>query len=89
MLMWTILIMNLHILNEAIHDETPHASPQNIQAFQEWDTIKHDTMGQDMMDIMPDPEAKVSSSPNVQGISLSCIEEFGDIFNYHSNIPQG
>ncbi|MBW0498627.1 hypothetical protein O181_038342 [Austropuccinia psidii MF-1] len=76
------------ILNEAIHDETPLASPQNIQAFQERETIKHDTMGQDMTDIMPDPEPKVSSSPNVQGIFLSRIEEFGDILTYHSNITQ-
>ncbi|MBW0589400.1 hypothetical protein O181_129115, partial [Austropuccinia psidii MF-1] len=41
------------ILNETIHDETPPASPQNIQAFQERKTIKHDTMGQDMTDIIP------------------------------------
>ncbi|MBW0480380.1 hypothetical protein O181_020095 [Austropuccinia psidii MF-1] len=47
------------ILNEKIHDETPPASPQNIQAFQERETIKHDTMGQDMIDIVPDPEPKV------------------------------
>ncbi|MBW0471099.1 hypothetical protein O181_010814 [Austropuccinia psidii MF-1] len=44
------------ILNETIHDETPPASPQNIEAFQERETIKHD--------IMPDPEPKVSSSAN-------------------------
>ncbi|MBW0480535.1 hypothetical protein O181_020250 [Austropuccinia psidii MF-1] len=56
------------IINEEIHDETPLASPQNIQAFQEQEKIKHDTMGQYMTDIMPDPEPKVSSSPNVQGI---------------------
>ncbi|MBW0469259.1 hypothetical protein O181_008974 [Austropuccinia psidii MF-1] len=65
------------ILNETIHDENPPASPQNIQAFQERETIKHDTMGQDMTDIMPDPEPKVPSSTNFQGIFLSCIEEFG------------
>ncbi|MBW0479295.1 hypothetical protein O181_019010 [Austropuccinia psidii MF-1] len=76
------------ILNEAIHDETPLASPQNIQAFQERETIKHDIMGQDMTDIIPDPEPKVSSSPNVQGIFLYHIEEFGDILTYHSNITQ-
>ncbi|MBW0480066.1 hypothetical protein O181_019781 [Austropuccinia psidii MF-1] len=75
-------------LNEAIHDETPLASPQNIQAIQEMETIKHDTMGQDMTDIMPEPELEVSSSTNFQGIFLSCIEEFGDILNYHSNITQ-
>ncbi|MBW0552977.1 hypothetical protein O181_092692 [Austropuccinia psidii MF-1] len=45
-------------------------------------------MGQDMTDIMPDPEPKVSSSTNLQGIFLSCIEEFGDILNDHSNITQ-
>ncbi|MBW0476772.1 hypothetical protein O181_016487 [Austropuccinia psidii MF-1] len=76
------------ILNEAIHDETPLTSPQNIQAFQERETIKHDKMGQDMTYIMPDPEAEVSSSPNVQGIFLSYIEEFGDILTYHSNFTQ-
>ncbi|MBW0484159.1 hypothetical protein O181_023874 [Austropuccinia psidii MF-1] len=59
------------ILNETIHDETPPASPQNIQAFQERKTIQHNTMGQDMTDIMPDNEPQVSSSPNVQGIFLS------------------
>ncbi|MBW0482545.1 hypothetical protein O181_022260 [Austropuccinia psidii MF-1] len=48
-----------------IHDETPLSSPQNIQAFQERETIKHDTMGQDMTDTMPDPEPKVSYSLNV------------------------
>ncbi|MBW0470615.1 hypothetical protein O181_010330 [Austropuccinia psidii MF-1] len=76
------------ILNEAIHDETPLASPQKFQAFQERETIKHDTMGQDMTDMMPDPEPEVLFSPNVQGIFLSHIEEFGEIFNYHSNITQ-
>ncbi|MBW0470956.1 hypothetical protein O181_010671 [Austropuccinia psidii MF-1] len=67
------------LLNEAIHDGTPLPSPHNIQAFQERKTIKHDTMSQDMTHIMPDPEPEVSSSPNVQGIFLSHIEEFGDI----------
>ncbi|MBW0521306.1 hypothetical protein O181_061021 [Austropuccinia psidii MF-1] len=76
------------ILNETIHDETPHASPRNIQAFQERETIKHDTMGQDRTDIMADPEPKVLSSPNVQEIFLSQIEEFADILTYHSNINQ-
>ncbi|MBW0474489.1 hypothetical protein O181_014204 [Austropuccinia psidii MF-1] len=76
------------ILNETIHDEPPPASPQNIQAFQESKTIKHDTMGQNMTDIMHDPEPKVSSSTNVQGIFLSHIEELGEILNYHSNITQ-
>ncbi|MBW0534425.1 hypothetical protein O181_074140 [Austropuccinia psidii MF-1] len=88
MLKWTIWIMNLHILNESIHDETPSASPTNIEAFQEEETIKHDTMGQDMIDKMPDPEPEVSSSANFQGIFLSGIEEFGDILNYHFNITQ-
>ncbi|MBW0497212.1 hypothetical protein O181_036927 [Austropuccinia psidii MF-1] len=59
------------IHNETIHDETPPASPQNIQAFQKRETIKHDTMGQDMTDIIPDPEPKVSSSANFKGIFLS------------------
>ncbi|MBW0466293.1 hypothetical protein O181_006008 [Austropuccinia psidii MF-1] len=59
------------ILNEAIHDGNPLTSPQNIQAFQDRETIKHDTMGQYMTYIMPEPEPKVSSSPNVQGIFLS------------------
>ncbi|MBW0556608.1 hypothetical protein O181_096323 [Austropuccinia psidii MF-1] len=76
------------ILNETIHDETTRASPQNTQAFQERETIKHFTKGQDRTDIMPDPEPKVSSSPNVQGIFLSRIEEFGEILNYHSNITK-
>ncbi|MBW0561616.1 hypothetical protein O181_101331 [Austropuccinia psidii MF-1] len=79
---------SLPILNEEIHDETPLSSPQNSQAFQERETIKHDTMGQDMTDIMPDPETKVSSSPNVQGIFLSHIKEFGEISTYHFNITQ-
>ncbi|MBW0564558.1 hypothetical protein O181_104273 [Austropuccinia psidii MF-1] len=79
---------SLPILNETIHDETPLASCQNIQSFQERETIKNDTMGQDMTDMKPDPEPKVSSSPNVQGIFLSCIEEFGDILTYNSNITQ-
>ncbi|MBW0543745.1 hypothetical protein O181_083460 [Austropuccinia psidii MF-1] len=76
------------IINETINDETPPVSPQNTQVFQERDTIKHNTMGQDVTDIMPDPEPEVSSYTNVEGISLSCIEEFGDILNYHSNITQ-
>ncbi|MBW0475544.1 hypothetical protein O181_015259 [Austropuccinia psidii MF-1] len=76
------------ILNETIHDETPPASPRNIQSFQERVTIKHDTMGQDMTDIMLDPGPKVSSSTHFQGIFLSCIEEFGYILNYYSNITQ-
>ncbi|MBW0554504.1 hypothetical protein O181_094219 [Austropuccinia psidii MF-1] len=76
------------IINQTIHDETPPASPQDIQAFQESETIKHDTMGKDMTDIMPDPEPKVSSATNFQGIFLSHIEEFGEILNYHSNITQ-
>ncbi|MBW0477479.1 hypothetical protein O181_017194 [Austropuccinia psidii MF-1] len=46
------------ILNETIHYETPPASLQNIPSFQERETIKHDTMGQDMTDIMPDPGPK-------------------------------
>ncbi|MBW0546365.1 hypothetical protein O181_086080 [Austropuccinia psidii MF-1] len=76
------------ILNETIHDETPPASPKNIEAFQEREIIKHDTMGQDMTDIMPDLEPKVSSSANFQGTFLSRIEEFGDILNYHLNTTQ-
>ncbi|MBW0557321.1 hypothetical protein O181_097036 [Austropuccinia psidii MF-1] len=76
------------ILKETIHDETPPTSPQNIQAFQERETIKNDTMVKDMTDIMPDPEPKVSSFTNFQGIFLSHIEDFGDILNYHSNITQ-
>ncbi|MBW0588027.1 hypothetical protein O181_127742 [Austropuccinia psidii MF-1] len=76
------------ILNETIHDETPPASCQNIKAFQERETIEHDTMGQDITDIIPDPEPKVSSSANFQGIFLSHMEEFGGILNYHSNINQ-
>ncbi|MBW0471191.1 hypothetical protein O181_010906 [Austropuccinia psidii MF-1] len=75
------------ILNEGIDDETPPTSPQNIEAFQERETITHNTMGQDMTD-MPDPEPKVSFSANFQGIFLSRIEKFGDIFHYHSNITQ-
>ncbi|MBW0539824.1 hypothetical protein O181_079539 [Austropuccinia psidii MF-1] len=76
------------IPNETIHDETPPASPRNIQAFQERETIKHDTMGQDMTDIVPDPEHEVSSSANFQGIFLSRMEEFGETLKYHSNITQ-
>ncbi|MBW0508988.1 hypothetical protein O181_048703 [Austropuccinia psidii MF-1] len=45
-------------------------------------------MGQDMTDIMPDLEPKVSSSANFQEIFSSHIEEFGDILNYHSNNTQ-
>ncbi|MBW0553307.1 hypothetical protein O181_093022 [Austropuccinia psidii MF-1] len=56
------------ILNERLQDEDPLASTQNIQAFEERETTKHDTTGQDMTDIMPDPAPKVSSYPNVQGI---------------------
>ncbi|MBW0495830.1 hypothetical protein O181_035545 [Austropuccinia psidii MF-1] len=94
MLKWAILIIHLRILkappllNEKIHDEAPPASPRNIQALQERETIKHDTMGQDMTDIIPEPEPKVSSSANFQGIFLARMEEFGDILNYHSNITQ-
>ncbi|MBW0553955.1 hypothetical protein O181_093670 [Austropuccinia psidii MF-1] len=77
------------LLNETIHDETPPASPQNIQAFQEREEIKDDTMGQeDITVIMPDPEPKMSSSANVQVIFLFCIEEFGDLLNYNYNITQ-
>ncbi|MBW0538992.1 hypothetical protein O181_078707 [Austropuccinia psidii MF-1] len=71
-----------------MHDATPPASPRNIQAFQERETIKHDTMGRDMTDIVPDPEPKVSLSANFQGIFLSRMEEFAGILNYHSNITQ-
>ncbi|MBW0541320.1 hypothetical protein O181_081035 [Austropuccinia psidii MF-1] len=103
MLKWTILLMNLRILNppilnetihdeaphnesppilnETIHDENPPASPCNNQAFQEKEKIKHDTMGQDMTDIIPGPEPKVSSSPNFQGIFLSCMKEIAGILN--------
>ncbi|MBW0492307.1 hypothetical protein O181_032022 [Austropuccinia psidii MF-1] len=76
------------ILNKIIHEETPPASPQNIQAFKERETIKHDTMGQYMTDILPNPDPKVSSSANFQGIFLCHMEEFGEILNYHSNITQ-
>ncbi|MBW0471637.1 hypothetical protein O181_011352 [Austropuccinia psidii MF-1] len=71
-----------------IDKEPLNSSPQNIEAFQERETIKNDTMGQDMPDIIPDPEPKVPSSANFQGIFLSSIEDFGDILNYHSNITQ-
>ncbi|MBW0495543.1 hypothetical protein O181_035258 [Austropuccinia psidii MF-1] len=54
-------------LNETIHYETPPASPQNIQVFQESEKIKLDTMGQDMPDIIPELEHKVSPSANDQG----------------------
>ncbi|MBW0469883.1 hypothetical protein O181_009598 [Austropuccinia psidii MF-1] len=51
-----------HNDNEPLHTETPIASPQNIQGFQEKEKIKHDTMGQEgMTDIMPE----VSTSANV------------------------
>ncbi|MBW0499179.1 hypothetical protein O181_038894 [Austropuccinia psidii MF-1] len=76
------------ILTETIHDENPPASAKNIQAFQERETIKHDTMRQDIIYVMPDHEPKVLSSPNVEGIFLSRIEEFGDILTYHANITQ-
>ena len=71
-----------------MHDATPPASPRNIQAFQERETIKHDTMGRDMTDIIPDAEPEVSSAANFQGIFLSRMEEFAGILNYHSNITQ-
>ncbi|MBW0552030.1 hypothetical protein O181_091745 [Austropuccinia psidii MF-1] len=45
-------------------------------------------MGQDMTDIILDPEPEVSSSANFQGIFLSHMEEFGDILDCHSNITQ-
>ncbi|MBW0545452.1 hypothetical protein O181_085167 [Austropuccinia psidii MF-1] len=76
------------IPNETIHAETPPASTWNIQAFQERETIKHDTMGRDMTDIIPDPAPKVSLSATFQGIFFSCMEEFAGILNYHSNITQ-
>ncbi|MBW0588480.1 hypothetical protein O181_128195 [Austropuccinia psidii MF-1] len=76
------------MLNETIHDEAPPACPQKIQAFQEREKIRHETMGQDMTDVMPETESKVSSSANFQGIFSSHIEEFGDILSYHSNITQ-
>ncbi|MBW0484849.1 hypothetical protein O181_024564 [Austropuccinia psidii MF-1] len=76
------------ILNETLHDETPPSSALNIQAFQEREAIKHDTMGQDRTDIMLDPKPKVSSSHKFEGIFLSRIEEFGEMLNYHSNITQ-
>ncbi|MBW0563599.1 hypothetical protein O181_103314 [Austropuccinia psidii MF-1] len=88
-----------HIDNEPPHTESPPYSmkqfmmkplppPQNIQAFQERETIKHDTMDQDMTEIMPDPEPKVSSSANFKGIFSSCIEDFRDFLDYHFNITQ-
>ncbi|MBW0528648.1 hypothetical protein O181_068363 [Austropuccinia psidii MF-1] len=92
------------ILNETIHDEPPHTEsppiikkqsmmktlppPQNYQVFQERETIKHDSMRQDMSDIIPYPEPEVSASANFQEIFLSRMEVFGDILNYHSNINQ-
>ncbi|MBW0504596.1 hypothetical protein O181_044311 [Austropuccinia psidii MF-1] len=88
------------MLNETIHDEPPHTesppilnvtpptSPRDIQAFQEREKIKHDKMGQDTTDIIPDPEPKVSSSANFQAIFLSRMEEFGEILKSHSNITQ-
>ncbi|MBW0465102.1 hypothetical protein O181_004817 [Austropuccinia psidii MF-1] len=59
-------IINLEV-NEGppadkLYDETLPASPQNIQASQERDKLKHDTMGQDMSDRMPEPEPEVSTS---------------------------
>ncbi|MBW0494486.1 hypothetical protein O181_034201 [Austropuccinia psidii MF-1] len=75
------------IPNETIHDATPPVSPRNIQAFQERETIKHNTMGRDMTDIFPDPEPR-STSANFQGIFLSRMEECAGILNYHSNITQ-
>ncbi|MBW0486441.1 hypothetical protein O181_026156 [Austropuccinia psidii MF-1] len=50
--------------------------------------MKHDTMGLDMTDIVPEPEPKVSTSSNDAGIFLSHFEEFREIFNYQSNITQ-
>ncbi|MBW0496702.1 hypothetical protein O181_036417 [Austropuccinia psidii MF-1] len=61
---------------------------QILKLFKKGRQLKSDTMGQDMMDIMPDPEPEVSSTPNFQGIFLSCIEDVGDVLNYHSNITQ-
>ncbi|MBW0486228.1 hypothetical protein O181_025943 [Austropuccinia psidii MF-1] len=79
---------NPPVLNETIHDENPPTSPCKMKAFQERETIKHDTMGQHMTDIIPDPEPKVSSSINFRGIFFSDIEELGNIVHYHSNITQ-
>ncbi|MBW0573194.1 hypothetical protein O181_112909 [Austropuccinia psidii MF-1] len=76
------------IFNETIHNEILPASPQNIQAFQERETIKNDTMGQDMTDVMPDPEPKVSFSANMQGRFLSRNKDFGYVLNSHLNITQ-
>ncbi|MBW0491762.1 hypothetical protein O181_031477 [Austropuccinia psidii MF-1] len=77
------------VLNETIYDEAPPPYPQNIQAFQEREEIKDDTMGQeDITVIMTDPEPEVSTSTNVQVIFLSHVEEFVEILNYHSNITQ-
>ncbi|MBW0559233.1 hypothetical protein O181_098948 [Austropuccinia psidii MF-1] len=79
----------LPVLNETIHDETPPASTENIQEFQEREKIKDDTRGQeDINVIVAEPYHKVSTSTNPQGIFLSCIKEFGKILNYHSNITQ-
>ncbi|MBW0535517.1 hypothetical protein O181_075232 [Austropuccinia psidii MF-1] len=50
--------------------------------------MKHDTMGLDMTDIVPEPAPKVSTSSNDPGIFLSHFEEFREILNYQSNITQ-
>ncbi|MBW0532548.1 hypothetical protein O181_072263 [Austropuccinia psidii MF-1] len=62
------------ILNKTIQPETPPTSPLNIEYFHKREEIQHDKLEQDMTDIIPDPEPKVSTSANFQGIFLSRIE---------------
>ncbi|MBW0464240.1 hypothetical protein O181_003955 [Austropuccinia psidii MF-1] len=64
-------IINLeadHNDNEGPKAETPATSPQNIQTSKESKNLKNDAMGQDMNDIVPEPEPKVSTSTNYQEI---------------------
>ncbi|MBW0539046.1 hypothetical protein O181_078761 [Austropuccinia psidii MF-1] len=89
-----------HTDNQPPHTESPPYSMKQsmmkplpplveiFKPFKKGRQLIHDTMGQDMTDIIPDPESKVSSSASFEGIFLSRMEELGDTLNYHSNITQ-
>ncbi|MBW0468514.1 hypothetical protein O181_008229 [Austropuccinia psidii MF-1] len=74
--------------NEGPQTETSLTSTKNIQASQESEKLKNDTMDQDMSDIVLEPEPKLSTSASDEGRFLPCIEEFEEILNYHFNITK-
>ncbi|MBW0484741.1 hypothetical protein O181_024456 [Austropuccinia psidii MF-1] len=75
-------------LKECIQAETPPSSLEDTQECQENEKLKNDTMGEDITDIISEPEPEESTSANDQGMFSACIPDFGNILNYYSNITQ-